>query len=316
MAKQLANSHDPFFKQALSDPELAGTFLREHLPAEVAELLGPEPLEPVPGSFVDEELREYHSDLLYRVWLKSGDGAFAYVLMEHKSTPDQGARLQMLRYVVRILSDWYEKNKKKLPLPPVLPLLAHQGPEGWRFSCEFADLFGPVPAALRRYLPDFQHALVDLSRIDDSDLSSKARLRAFLKALKYGRRPDLGVFIDVVLAESPELEKRDLQIIVGYLGKWPARLDNEMLRAALQRLTPERTEEIMGWIGQPYFDEGKAVGEAKGEAKVLARILEERFGAIPSSLRQRIFAADVASIDTWVELAFSAPDLQSVFESN
>jgi hypothetical protein len=49
MANQLANIHDAFFKQVLSDPDLAGTFLREHLPTEVAELLGPEPPEPVPG---------------------------------------------------------------------------------------------------------------------------------------------------------------------------------------------------------------------------------------------------------------------------
>ena len=77
MSMQLANIHDRFFKQALSDPDLADAFLREHLPAELAELLGPEPPEPVPGSFVDEELREHHSDLLYRVRLKSGRGAFA-----------------------------------------------------------------------------------------------------------------------------------------------------------------------------------------------------------------------------------------------
>ena len=68
----------------------------------------------------------------------------------------------------------------------------------------------------------------------------------------------------------------------------------------------------MGWITQPFYDKGKA----EGEAKVLAQLLEKRFGAIPASLRQRIFAADVTSIETWVERAFDAPDLQSVFESN
>jgi len=81
--------------------------------------------------------------------------------MEHKSSPDKGARLQLLRYVVRVLSEFYEQNKRRLPLPPVLPLLAHQGPEGWSTSCEFVDLFGDVPDALRPYLPSFRHALVD-----------------------------------------------------------------------------------------------------------------------------------------------------------
>jgi len=103
MSNQPTNIHDAFFKQVLSDPSLAAPFLREHLPPEVADLLGPEPPEPIPGSFVDEELREHHSDLLFRMQLKTSHNAYAYILMEHKSSLDAGARLQLLRYVVRIL---------------------------------------------------------------------------------------------------------------------------------------------------------------------------------------------------------------------
>src|SRR5882762_4262406 len=157
MSNQLINVHDAFFKQVLSDSKLADTFLREHLPADVVALLGPEPPELLPGSYVDEELRQHHSDLLFRVRLKAGSEAFAYMLLEHKSSPDPGARLQLLRYVVRILTHWYKQNQPKLPLPPVLPLLANQGPGNWKYSCEFADLFGAVPAALSPYLPSFRH---------------------------------------------------------------------------------------------------------------------------------------------------------------
>jgi predicted transposase/invertase (TIGR01784 family) len=324
MSKQFANIHDAFFKQVLSDPNLAGTFLSEHLPPDVANLLDPASPEPVPGSFVDEELRQHHSDLLFRVRLKGGRDAFAYVLMEHKSSPDPGARLQLLRYVVRMLVHWYDQNKQQLPLPLVLPLLAHQGPEGWTLSCEFADLFGSVPEPLRPYLPSFRHALVDLPLIDDRALSAEARLRAFLKALKYSRRPELPDCIDLVLAEAPGLEEKDLLVILTYLDRGSIALDNKVMHEALQRLVPDRKERIMGWLTQPYYDkgkaegraEGRAEGEARGEAKILARLLEIRFGAIPAALHQRIFAADVASIETWVERAFEAPDLQSVFDSN
>lgn len=175
------------------------------------------------------------------------------MLLEHKSSPYPGARLQLLRYVVRILTQWYEQNQPKLPLPPVLPLLANQGPDGWKYSCEFADLFGAVPAPLAPYLPSFRHALVDLAQVEDPALSTEVRLRAFLKALKYSRRVDLA---------------------------------------------------------------GKAQGKAEGEANILTRLLERRFGTVPDSLRQRIFAADVRSIEAWVERAFDAPDLQSIFDAN
>lgn len=108
MSNQVAKVHDAFFKQVLSDPKLADTFLREHLPADVVGLLGPERPEPYPGTYVDEELRQHHSDLLFRVRLKTGCDAFAYVLLEHKSSSDPGARLQLLRYVVRILTHLYK----------------------------------------------------------------------------------------------------------------------------------------------------------------------------------------------------------------
>ena len=303
-----------------SDPRLAETFLREHLPADVAELLGPEPPEPVPGSFVDEELRQHHSDLLFRVQLKAGGGAFAYVLMEHKSTPDQGARLQLLRYVVRVLTNWYDQNKRQLPLPLVLPLLVHQGPRGWTFSSEFMDLFGTVPEPLRPYLPTFRHALVDLAQLDGRSLSDEARLRAFLNALKYGRRADLNDHLDLVFAEARALRWGDQFVILTYFDKGPVAINHKKVREVLQQRVPERTERLMGWLTQPYYDKGKAEGRAEGrtegEARVLTRLLENRFGAVPNSIRQRIFSANVGEIDSWVERAFHAPDLQSVFESN
>jgi predicted transposase YdaD len=312
MSNKVVNVHDTFFKQVLSDTKLADTFLREHLPADVVGLLGPEPPEPLPGTYVDEELRQHHSDLLFRVRLKTGSDAFAYVLLEHKSSSDPGARLQLLRYVVRILTKWYAQNKEQLPLPPVLPLLAHQGPGAWKPSCEFADLFGTVPASLNPYLPSFRHALVDLALVGDPALSTEVRLRAFLKALKYSRRSDLPDCIDILLAEAPALHEKDLRLILTYLDKGPIALNNKVIHEALLRLVPDRTEQIMGWLTQPYYDKGKA----EGEAKILTRLLERRFGTLPDPLRQRIFAADAGSIETWVERALDAPDLQSIFDSN
>jgi hypothetical protein len=171
---------------------------------------------------------------------------------------------------------------------------------------------------------------VDLARIDDRDLSDEARLRAFLKALKYIRRRDLAACIDLVLAEAPVLEDRDLFVILTYLDKGSVAVSNTVMSETLQRLLPDRKERIMGWLTQPYYEtgyekgkaqgeaegeaKGEARGEARGEAKVLTRLLERRFGSVPLSIRERIFAADIGTIEAWVDRAFDAPNLQSVFE--
>ena len=102
MPSRLIKRHDQFFKRLLDHAGTAGALIRERLPWEVAERLAPDAPELVSGSFVDKELREYHTDRLYRVRTVDGDAAFIYALVEHKSSPDPGIGLQLLIYQTRV----------------------------------------------------------------------------------------------------------------------------------------------------------------------------------------------------------------------
>jgi predicted transposase YdaD len=321
--------HDAFFKSFMSKPELAGRFLQEHLPSDVVELLAPEPPVRVPGSFVGEDFAQNYADLLFQLRLKTGDPVLAYLLLEHKSSPDAGTPLQLLRYIVRILARWY-KEHKRLPLPVVLPLVAHQGPGNWKFSTAFIDLFGSVPKPLHPYLVSFRHALVDLPRIEDDALSADTRLGAYLKALKYGRRNDLPQRIEVILV--PKLADVDMADILRYIAVCPRIVSVANLHTGLRFLERSRREKIMRHFTQEIEAigeargraegkaqgrvEGKAQGRVEGQGRALLRLLERRFGTVPSRLRERIATADVASIEAWFERALDAHDLNSVFESS
>jgi predicted transposase YdaD len=267
----------------------------------------------VPGSFVDEGFALHHSDLLFRLRLKTGDPALAYLLLEHKSSPDSGTALQLLRYIVRILTGWY-KQHKRLPLPVVLPLVAHQGPTQWRFSTAFIDLYGSVPKPLHPYLLSFRHALVDLPRIPDDALSADIRLGAYLKALKYARRKDLAERIGVILL--PELEDMDIGRILRYIDRGPVFVSHDALEAALSNLEPSRREKIMGHFSRKFEAVGEARGRTQGRAEALLRLLEKRFGTVSSRLRERIATADVAAIEAWFDRALDVHNLNSVFESS
>ena len=82
---ELSNPHDHFFKQVLSRPDAARDMVLNYLPAEVVAVLDPTSLALRKDSFVDGVLKEHFSDLLYQVALKDGQGAYVYVLLEHKS---------------------------------------------------------------------------------------------------------------------------------------------------------------------------------------------------------------------------------------
>jgi predicted transposase/invertase (TIGR01784 family) len=91
------NLHDLIFKETLARRGPVREFLANYLPKSIAALFDMDSAERLPDSFVDPELREHFSDLLYRVKLKRGGDAFVYVLMEHKSSPDNTVAFQLLR---------------------------------------------------------------------------------------------------------------------------------------------------------------------------------------------------------------------------
>jgi hypothetical protein len=193
-------------------------------------------------------------------------------------------------------------------LPVVVPLVAHQGPQGWTCSAEFTDLFGEVPQALRPYLVSFRHALVDLATIDDGALSADIRLAAYLNAMKYAQRADLPEHLQIILA--PELTDTDMIAILHYINTGPVAVGSQRIQAALKPLNPNRREKIMGHFSEEFIEQGRT----EGEANALVRLLEKRFGGISRSLRDRIFASDIVTIKAWFDRAVEARELQSVFE--
>ena len=151
---------------------------------------------------------------------------------------------------------------------------------------------------------------MDLAALPDECLSTIARLRALLMALKYCRRTDLPQRVDLILAHGSALEPRDLLLILTYLDKGPVPVSRETIRQVLRDRAPDQEETIMGWITQPYFEDGLQ----QGQAKSLIRLLERRFGTLPEHLCARVLDADMQSLDAWLDRVFDAPDLQAVLE--
>jgi len=299
----------------MGDPDLAGQFLNEHLPGELTQLLAPELPEPVPNSYVDEELSQHHCDLVFRVHLKGGTAAFVYVLFEHKSSPGAATRLQLQRYIVQILTKWY-KEHEQTPLPLVIPVVAHHGEDGWGLCTEFIEIFGTFPDPLRPYLTSFRHALVDLAAYEGDVISVNPRLNAFLVALKYAVREDLQQHLGAILVRG--LTRAELGTMIRYIMTSPAKISREAIRATLESLNNEEGKTAMITFEKEFEDEylekGRAEGFQKGQSTLLMSLLEQRFTSISAADRERVINADIPTIECWFKRALEAPDLACVFE--
>jgi hypothetical protein len=115
-----------------------------------------------------------------------------------------------------------------------------------------------------------------------------------------------------------QLSNVDLLTVLQYINRGPVPVSREVLQGALRSLDQRRYEELMGHFSQEFFAEGEAKGRAEGqvagEAKALIRLLEKRFGVVPSHLRERISSADAASIEAWLDRTLEASDMPSIFQ--
>jgi hypothetical protein len=63
---------------------------------------------------------------------------------------------------------------------------------------------------------------------------------------------------------------------------------------------------------QQWRQEGRLEGLQAGEAALLLRLLERRFGVLPSAARDRVAAADLSTLEVWGVRVLDAGTLDEV----
>ena len=285
--------HDTFFRQLLAQPVTAAEFIQNYLPAEVVAMLDLTKLQPETDTFVDPRLRKHFSDLLYSVPLKAGGKVYIYLLFEHKSQPDKQARLQLLRYMVRI---WDQEWRKKRQISPIVPILFYHGQEKWSYSAEFADLVG-APEELKQYTPHFRHLLTDLSTYSDEQVVGEVWLRVSLLVLKHIFDQNLGPQLPQILGLMRDLAQQEsglemLRTVLLYIAQANQGVTESQFEQGVAAATLSEGENLMATLTQTWEEKGRIKGHAEGmevgmevglekgleaQRQTLLRLLEWRF---------------------------------------
>lgn len=321
------NPHDALFKSTFADPRHAEGALRAALPSGLAARFDWTTLEAVPGSFVDRELRDRHTDLLFRALL-SGRPAHLYLLYEHQSTPHPWMAFRLVAYCVRIWESWRKEHPEARSLPAIVPVVLHHGAAGWtaaRSLEELYDLDEETLLAAGAHVLRHHFVLDELVTESDEALRGRAMTalgRLVLVCFRHSRAPEelvrrLGAWADLALEVMTAPHGRAaLATVLRYVMMvHPAesRIVLEQLRAALP---DERLKETLMTAGEELMQKGQArgiiVGELQGRRVILRKLLTLRFGALPDAAVTRLDAADVVTLDTWAERVLTAATLDEV----
>jgi predicted transposase/invertase (TIGR01784 family) len=276
---KVVNPHDKVFREVYSNKENARSLLAEKLPDKVLKLVDLNTLEISKDSFIEKELADYYSDILYRVDLTGGSQGFIYVLFEHKSYYDKFVHLQLLEYMVKI---WrlYIKQHKEPPdyLPIVIPLLVCHARKEWPDDTERLSslLSGPV-GELAGYIPDFVFELYDLHRYSDDQIKGTIMSRVILLLFKHIRDPDLRQKLPDILALMRKLMEKEtglqyLEVVFRYLAS--AREKNELSWKQIKDIAEKAISEEAGRYVMTLEEKTKNEGRLEGRLEGLKEGIE------------------------------------------
>ncbi len=326
----VTHAHDRYFRLGLHDRAEQAALVADLFPG-LAPLLNAAGFETVDGTFVDEHLRERHTDLLLRTRL-AGHDVLIYVLIEHQRTVDPLMAIRMLIYQARIWERHLREHPDTRRLPLILPAVIYQGERPWTAPTDLRDLLDlddQVAAEVAEYLPSIRYRLDDLTQLDLPDLHTRALtapLRLMLTLLM--RAPGNPHVTDLLLGMTEDVTTvknempsgaRHLGAAFTYITSVAEASDDDLRRVAKQ-LGPEVLEAYMT-TAQALEAKGEAKGEArgearglvKGEARLLLKQLTLKFGALPDTVRDRTHAATTTELETWAERILTATTLDDVF---
>ncbi len=311
--EQLPTPHNNFFHFMLAHLPSARSLIETLLsPAAVAALDLPT-LRLETASFIDADLREKYSDLLFSVQLASSSveaeatqsEALVYLLFEHKSQSDPLTVLQILSYMIRI---WEKRIREGASICPIVPLIVYHGESGWTAAQNMSELV-PTPTGLAEYQISFAPLLLDLHQVPDADIPGEPVLRSTLELLKYSRSRQLvdrlrDILLRIVQSLPDHLWPDWINVIEAYVVAVNKNLDSQQYKQTLSSILPTLYEP--GSLADRLLTQGREEGLEKGREEGREEGLERGMLAGKIQLLQDLLGEPVSSKDELLAIGIDA----------
>ena len=267
---EVFNPHDKFFKETFSIRENAIDFLRGTFPPEILKKLDLSTLTQDNSSYIDEELREHFSDIVYTCFCKEKEIRIT-LLFEHKSYALACPYLQLMKYLLKI----GEANSKQAQrLMAVMPVILYHGKETWKVR-RFRDYFEGIDEVFFRFIPEFEYLLTDLSFYSNEEIKDKVFRRVSLQITMLLMR---NIYNDKILGDKLkaffEIGKqyfeegeglKFLESVIRYLY-YASDIEEERVIDTLKEISEEGGRLSMT-IAARLIEKGKIAGRMEGRAE-------------------------------------------------
>ena len=288
---EISNPHDKFFKETFSIRENVIDFLHGTFPEEIIKRLDLSTLTVDNNSYIDNELKEYFSDVVYNCSFKNTELKIA-VLFEHKSYVAPYPHIQLLRYLLKI---WETNIKQGEPFKAVIPVVLYHGQEKWKHR-RFPEYFAGIDEILYRFIPAFEYLLTDLSSYSNEEIKERVFGRASIQIAMLLMRnifnereldKKLKDFIEIGRQYYEEDEGlRFLESVIRYLYNAPE-IEVERVINTIQEISEEGGKLSMT-IAAKLIEKGKLEGKSEGLREAIGIGLELKYGVEGLKILEKI----------------------------
>lgn len=273
---------------------MAVDFLENYLPNSILKEIDLTDIKVAKDSFIDKELEESFSDILYNVSIDGKEG-FVYLLFEHKSYFDKMTPVQMLGYILDI---WklYDKQNKNEKLPPIIPILIYHGNRKWKYGNSLSELIEATSEAISDYIPGYNYLLYDFSNYSDAEIKGQIKLRLFLKLISHIFDDDFDKGLREVLPLLIELREKTtgleyIETVVKYILNIGEEISLNELDQKAKNISAEGSAVIMT-IAEKIYHDGKEEGKVENMHEMIEFAMELKFGLSSKKIVQEINKID------------------------
>jgi predicted transposase/invertase (TIGR01784 family) len=279
--------HDKYFKRNLKEKKVAIDFLKSYLPPEIYKKIDINSLQLTEKSFIVPQLREIHSDVIYKCFINDSSG-YLFFLLEHQSTADPLMAFRFLHAIVSLSYEHLKQGHEKLPI--ILPFCIYHGEVSpYPYSARLYDCFQDPEFAREIALKPF--TLIDLTVLSDEEIQKHGLVGLMEMLFKHQRDKNFlstlrkllqGQFIQnvikqlnisyltdmlsyIVTTTQDETEPQAAQhLIQELIQAFPDETARKSIMTFAQQLKEDYKQEFMGTIAQQLEQKGLQKGLQQG----------------------------------------------------
>lgn len=179
-----------------------------------------------------------------------------------------------------------------------------------------------LPQDVKKYVPDYEYLLYDLSRYTNEEIKGEVQLRILLTIFRDVFTKDNKAIIETVLRAAEHLGKLENQqtgieyseTFMKYILNASRKLTKEDVEDIIKKVEasyPEGSEVVMT-LAEQFREEGELRAETKTLSKIAIRLLTKKFGKLPEEIKNKISKLDTDVLEIIIDSIFVYEKLDDV----